>query len=193
MTDRDDQGDGIAAVILDMDGVVTDTAEAHFSAWKEVFDTLLEERGRGATVQPGPIISPMSTAFRAMRASGDFCPPGKSNLPDGGENDLGTDSIRGIGNLKNQRFHAWLDANEVPVFDDAKDFYGGIEERGPEGRCLLGEPQCASCAGKRRVSRMRSTRPSAARRRKTSVSRRSPHPISCSRPQGNSATARARP
>jgi len=129
MTDRDDQGDGIAAVILDMDGVVTDTAEAHFSAWKEVFDTLLEERDAERPFSRADYLAhvdgvPRHEGIRKFLSSREI------HLPDGGENDLGTDSIRGIGNLKNQRFHAWLDANEVPVFDDAKAFMGALKSAG---------------------------------------------------------------
>ena len=42
---RSDDEIEIAAVIFDMDGVLTDTAHAHFSAWKETFDTFLKDCG----------------------------------------------------------------------------------------------------------------------------------------------------
>ena len=38
--------DELDAVIFDMDGVVTDTASVHASAWKKLFDAYLEERSR---------------------------------------------------------------------------------------------------------------------------------------------------
>jgi beta-phosphoglucomutase family hydrolase len=42
-------GGGIAAVIFDMDGVVTDTARLHAAAWKTLFDTALEQLDAAAT------------------------------------------------------------------------------------------------------------------------------------------------
>lgn len=38
--------DNIEAFIMDMDGVVTDTADVHAKAWKRMFDDLLTERAR---------------------------------------------------------------------------------------------------------------------------------------------------
>jgi beta-phosphoglucomutase family hydrolase len=40
------------AVIFDMDGVVTDTAQLHAAAWKELFDSVLARRARGSTFVP---------------------------------------------------------------------------------------------------------------------------------------------
>jgi beta-phosphoglucomutase-like phosphatase (HAD superfamily) len=34
----------LKAVLFDMDGVITDTAEAHMAAWKRLFDEFLRER-----------------------------------------------------------------------------------------------------------------------------------------------------
>lgn len=36
----------VHAVIFDLDGVVTDTAEAHARAWKQMFDDYLETLGQ---------------------------------------------------------------------------------------------------------------------------------------------------
>lgn len=38
---------GLAGVIFDTDGVITDTARVHAAAWKRVFDTFLRERAHG--------------------------------------------------------------------------------------------------------------------------------------------------
>ncbi|MFZ7127610.1 MAG: trehalose-phosphatase [Desulfobacterales bacterium] len=47
-------GDWVEAVIFDLDGVITDTAEVHARAWKETFDGYLEKRaeGRGEPFRP---------------------------------------------------------------------------------------------------------------------------------------------
>jgi HAD superfamily hydrolase (TIGR01509 family) len=44
----------IDAVVLDTDGVITDTARTHAAAWKRVFDELLRERGRRTGVDLPP-------------------------------------------------------------------------------------------------------------------------------------------
>lgn len=36
--------DGVTALLFDLDGVLTDTASVHRSAWKEMFDSFLRER-----------------------------------------------------------------------------------------------------------------------------------------------------
>ena len=44
----------IHAVLFDMDGVVTHTAQAHTAAWKRLFDEYLEQRAseRGGSFRP---------------------------------------------------------------------------------------------------------------------------------------------
>lgn len=46
--------DVIAAVVLDTDGVITDTARTHAAAWKRAFDELLQDLGRrtGTSLPP---------------------------------------------------------------------------------------------------------------------------------------------
>jgi beta-phosphoglucomutase family hydrolase len=39
--------DTIKALLFDMDGVLTQTAKVHATAWKQMFDEFLEERGKG--------------------------------------------------------------------------------------------------------------------------------------------------
>lgn len=41
----------VAAVVLDMDGVLTDTARVHEAAWKRLFDELLRERAASGVAQ----------------------------------------------------------------------------------------------------------------------------------------------
>lgn len=46
--------DGFDAVLFDLDGVITSTAEQHYSAWKQMFDDFLRRRAerRGEPFQP---------------------------------------------------------------------------------------------------------------------------------------------
>lgn len=130
MSAQADEADGaVAAVILDMDGVVTDTAQAHFAAWKEVFDDLLAQQGDERPFSRDEYLAhidgiPRHDGIRRFLAARGI------DLPEGSENDKSVGSVRGIGNLKNDRFHAWLDANRVPVFDDAHDLIDSLKRAG---------------------------------------------------------------
>lgn len=74
------------AVLFDMDGILTATAEVHAQAWKEMFDQFLkkESGGSGNLSGPsswGPIICCWSTASRAKTAPTTSWPPGESSCP----------------------------------------------------------------------------------------------------------------
>ncbi len=119
----------IAAVIFDMDGVVTDTAEAHFAAWKDVFDRFLADRNEKPPFSRRDYLAhvdgvPRHDGVRRFLASRGI------ELPDGDESDIGADTVRGLGNLKNRCFAAWLDEHTVPVFDDAIAMIRGLKAAG---------------------------------------------------------------
>ena len=120
---------GIAAVIFDMDGVVTDTAEAHFAAWKQVFDEVLRACGDDAAFTREDYLAhvdgiPRHDGVRAFLRSRGI------GMPEGEEGDEGLESVRGIGNRKNRYFHDWLEENRVPVFDDAVALIDGLKKAG---------------------------------------------------------------
>ncbi|WP_306119245.1 MULTISPECIES: trehalose-phosphatase [unclassified Roseitalea] len=123
------QGDGIAAVIFDMDGVVTDTAQAHFAAWKRVFDEVLQARGADAAFTHGDYLAHVDGiprydgVRRFLRSRG-------IEVPEGGDDDEHLESVRGIGNRKNRSFRNWLEKNRVPVFDDAVELIHALKKAG---------------------------------------------------------------
>jgi len=125
----DRTGDGIAAMILDMDGVVTDTAGAHFAAWKQTFDALLEDRGPQAPFDREDYLKhvdgvPRHDGVRRFLASRDI------DLPEGDRDDQSLETIHGLGNRKNARYRAWLDENRAPVFDDAVELLDRLKRAG---------------------------------------------------------------
>jgi len=125
----DDPGDRIAAVVLDMDGVVTDVAEAHFAAWKEAFDALLAERGEAGGFTRRDYLEhvdgvPRDHGVRRFLAARGI------ELPDGGAEEAGLDTVHGIGNLKTRRLRAWLEQHRVAVFDDAAALIDGLKRAG---------------------------------------------------------------
>ena len=83
--------DGIVACLFDLDGVLTQTAKVHATAWKEMFDSFLSKRAKqtGAPFEPfqlpedyaryvdGKLRSDGVRAFLASR--GISLPEGRSN------------------------------------------------------------------------------------------------------------------
>lgn len=119
----------IGAFIFDMDGVVTNTADAHFAAWKAVFDQMLR-RWAGAPDDLKPFERedylvhvdgvPRHEGVRRFLASRGI------DLADGHPDDRTVETARGIANLKNDRFFSWLERHDVPLFADARALIGGL-------------------------------------------------------------------
>ncbi len=112
------------AALFDLDGVLTNTASAHASAWKQMFDEYLERR---ATREHTP--------FRPFDIDGDYrnYVDGKPRadgvdsflrsrgieLPRGGVDDPpDRESVSGLGNRQNELLLAKLDRDGVAVFPD---------------------------------------------------------------------------
>ncbi len=123
----------LQAFVFDMDGVVTNTAEAHFAAWKKVFDEFIRHRFQSdSAARPFTREDYLAHVDGISRYDGvrAFLKSRGIELPEGEEGDRGEDTVRGLGNLKNERFREWLDENEVPVYDDTRAF---IEALGRSG------------------------------------------------------------
>ncbi len=112
----------VRAVLLDMDGVVTDTAEAHAAAWKRLFDAFLAAR----EARPGedhrpfdPVADyrryvdgkPRRDGVRSfLAARGITLPEGEAGAPEKAP------TVRSLAERKNGFFHEWLAANRVESF-----------------------------------------------------------------------------
>jgi alpha,alpha-trehalase len=112
----------IDAVLLDLDGVVTDTTDLQARAWKRLFDTWLREHPSA----PGEDHSPFD-ATRDYRRYIDGRPRDKGvkhfllargvELPDGAPDDgPEQDSIQGLGRRKNAMFLELLEEHGVEVY-----------------------------------------------------------------------------
>lgn len=100
------------AVIFDMDGVVTRTAEVHAAAWKRLFDDVLAREAHGAAFRPFDIVGdyrryvdgkPRYDGVRDFLASRGIHPPQGS--PDDPPDRL---TVCGLGNRKDRYFLAQL-------------------------------------------------------------------------------------
>lgn len=123
----------IQAFILDMDGVVTNTADAHFAAWKEMFDELLRRIANGRNgFRPFTREEYLAHVDGVPRYEGvrRFLASRGIDLPEGDADDLSDSTVRGLGNLKNERFLDWLERNGVPTFEDARALVGALRHCG---------------------------------------------------------------
>lgn len=139
---------GIRAFILDLDGVVTDTAALHRRAWKETFDAYLEAR-------EGEDFSPFTDRdYRRWvdgkpryRGAGTFLESRGIDLPRGEPDDPpDRETVCGIGNRKDRRFRALLEEEGVEPIEGAgtwirlardKGFRTGIVTSSRNGRRVL--------------------------------------------------------
>jgi trehalose 6-phosphate phosphatase len=112
------------AAILDLDGVITQTAEIHARAWKKLFDQYNEERkNRGnSTYDEFSIKSDYPKYLDGIpRYDGvkTFLEAKGIQLPEGSPEDEPTkETISGLGNRKNGFFQQALQEEGVTVFED---------------------------------------------------------------------------
>ncbi|GAB3196483.1 beta-phosphoglucomutase family hydrolase [Pontibacter aydingkolensis] len=114
----------IKALILDLDGVITQTAQVHANAWKRMFDDYLAERAaRDGKVYPPLEIAtdyrqyidgiPRYDGVRNFLASRDII------LPEGNpEDEAGKETVAGLGNLKNLYFQELVKQGGVKLYPD---------------------------------------------------------------------------
>ncbi|WP_439487971.1 HAD family hydrolase [Algoriphagus sp.] len=110
------------AIILDMDGVVTQTAMLHAEAWKQMFDGFLRER-EGNDFQPLVIKTDYKRHIDGIpRFDGvrNFLASRQIELPEGHyEDGADKESVYGLGNRKNVIFRELVETKGAHVYDDA--------------------------------------------------------------------------
>ena len=98
------------AVLLDLDGVITDTASVHARCWKQMFDEFLRKRAeeRGEAFRPFDLATDYrlyvdgKPRFDGVR---DFLKSRNIYLPDGSPDDPpDAETVAGLGNRKNRLF-----------------------------------------------------------------------------------------
>jgi len=108
------------AVLFDMDGVVTMTAETHALAWKKLFDEYLEKRVGSTLFQPFDIMRDYARHVDGkprLKGVQDFLASRGINLPYGADDDEpAVESIWGLGNRKNQIFNELLQQDGIQVY-----------------------------------------------------------------------------
>lgn len=125
----------IQAVIFDMDGVITDTADAHAAAWQRLFDDFRAERiARGE-----PAFEPFDEAAYRRYVDGKPRYEGLNSFLtargiqlDWGDADDPPDraTVCGLGNRKNGYFNDWLAENGAKTYDDGVDLLDRLDRAG---------------------------------------------------------------
>ena len=128
--------DGAAACLFDLDGVLTRTAAVHAAAWKEMFDDYLRERAR-RTGEP-------FTGFDLVKDYGRYVDGKKREdgtrsflesrgivLPEGSPDDPPeSETVRGLGNRKNELVLKFIEEKGVETFDGSIDYVRAARKKG---------------------------------------------------------------
>jgi alpha,alpha-trehalase len=124
------------AILVDLDGVVTETARIHAQAWKTMFDAYLRERAArlGDTYEPFDLRhdykryvdgKPRYDGVASfLQSRSIYLPPGEDSDPPDKE------TIRGLGNRKNKRFLEAIRQRGVKVYQTSIDFIGRVKSHG---------------------------------------------------------------
>lgn len=111
------------AILFDLDGVVTPTAEVHMRAWAEMFNGFLGSYAGSGDTAPYTDADYFAHVDGKPRYDGvrDFLTSRGIELPEGSDTDAGTEqSVRGLGNRKNDAF------NEVLARDGVVAYPGSV-------------------------------------------------------------------
>lgn len=144
---------GINAIIFDLDGVITDTAEAHFEAWKKTFDRLLEAV-EGSSFKPFESGDYRRYVDGKPRYEGvqSFLNARGIELPWGDEDDPpGLESIYAVGNAKNQHYGRFLSEGRIEVFDDARRFLEWVRRRDLKTAIVSSSKNCGTVVSRARL------------------------------------------
>jgi alpha,alpha-trehalase len=127
--------DRFDALLVDLDGVVTKTADVHAAAWKRLFDEVLRRRAARSAQDFRPFTEADYRSYVDGRPRYEgvrsFLAARGITLPYGSpEDDPGEETICGLGNRKNGYFLRHMEENGVEVFEATVDFIRRARARG---------------------------------------------------------------
>jgi beta-phosphoglucomutase family hydrolase len=129
-------GDQYDAVLLDLDGVITDTANLHAACWKQMFDEYLQKRAtqRGEAVRPFDLATDYrlyvdgKPRFDGVR---DFLTSRGIQLPEGSPDDSPqAETVGGLGNRKNNLVNKVIEDVGVEPYEGSVKLIHQLRHRG---------------------------------------------------------------
>jgi beta-phosphoglucomutase family hydrolase len=120
------------AVLFDLDGVLTPTAEIHERAWKDMFDAFLADRAAGGRWEPFSASDYLLYVDGKPRFDGvrSFVASRHIDLPEGTVADLpGFGSIGALGNMKNEMFQTILRRDGIEPFPGSVQVLDMLDRR----------------------------------------------------------------
>ena len=121
--------DHVTACLFDLDGVLTDTASVHRTAWKETFDAYLSAHG-GAPFTDDDYDDYVDGKPRADGVR-DFLASRGIHLPEGQPDDPpGHDTVHGIGNRKNELLLERIHRDGVTVYEGSRRYLALARDAG---------------------------------------------------------------
>jgi len=136
------------AVLFDLDGVLTSTADIHAAAWKRMFDDYLERRAeqQGETFRPFDIATdyklyvdgrPRYEGVQTfLESRGIRLPRGSPASP------AGEETVCGLGNQKDQMVQAAIDAGKVRSFPGSIAFARKVRATGIHAAVVTSSRNC---------------------------------------------------
>jgi beta-phosphoglucomutase family hydrolase len=138
------------SVLLDLDGVITDTANLHAACWKRMFDEYLEKRAakRGEAFRPFDI----ATDYRLYvdgrpRFDGvrEFLASRGIQLPEGSPDDpRQAETVCGLGNRKNDLVNKIIEDEGVEPYEGSVKLILQLRRRGFKIAVVTSSQNCAA-------------------------------------------------
>jgi beta-phosphoglucomutase family hydrolase len=140
--------DGIKACLFDLDGVLTDTAQVHAAAWKEMFDRFLGERAArlGQPFVPFDIDTDYAEYIDGRpRLDGVrmFLASRRIELPEGNPSDpAGAETVAGLGTRKNELVLARIRAGDAHAYPGSMRYLRAVMDAGLSRAVVSASANC---------------------------------------------------
>jgi beta-phosphoglucomutase family hydrolase len=138
------------AVLFDLDGVITDTANLHAACWKQMFDEYLQKRAeeRGEPFRPFDLATDYrlyvdgKPRFDGVR---DFLTSRGIQLPEGGPDDpQQVETVGGLGNRKNDLINKVIEDIGVEPYEGTVKFIHQLDHHGFKIAVVTSSQNCTA-------------------------------------------------